>query len=57
MTSVPLGEVCNRLSVEETLEILGTPGALGAIREGREDAAAGRFADNEDVEAHYGLRV
>jgi antitoxin YefM len=43
-------------SIEETVEILGTPGALAAIREGRADAAAGRFVDNEEIKARYGRR-
>lgn len=42
-------------SIEETLEILGTPGALEAIREGEADAAAGRFADNDEIKAQHGL--
>jgi prevent-host-death family protein len=42
-------------SIEETLEILGTPGALQAIREGQSDAAAGRFADNDEVKARFGV--
>lgn len=41
-------------SLEETLDILGTPGALDAIREGRADAAAGRFVNNDDIKARYG---
>ncbi|MDQ2790200.1 MAG: type II toxin-antitoxin system prevent-host-death family antitoxin [Pseudonocardiales bacterium] len=41
-------------SIEETLDILGTPGALDAIREGRADAVAGRFVDNEEIRARYG---
>lgn len=42
-------------SIEETLEILGTPGAADAIREGQSDAAAGRFADNDEIKARYGV--
>jgi antitoxin YefM len=42
-------------SIEETLEILGTPGASLAIREGQADAAAGRFADNDEIKARYGV--
>jgi prevent-host-death family protein len=42
-------------SLEETLEILGTPGALEAIREGQADAAAGRFVDNDQLKARYGI--
>jgi PHD/YefM family antitoxin component YafN of YafNO toxin-antitoxin module len=35
-------------AVEETLEVLRTPGSVEAIREGRADAAAGRFVSNRD---------
>ena len=42
-------------SIEETLEILGTPGAARAIREGQADAAANRFVDNDVVKSRYGL--
>jgi prevent-host-death family protein len=42
-------------SIEETLEILGTPGAAQAIREGQADAASGRFADNAEIKARYGV--
>lgn len=42
-------------SLEETLEILGTPGAVQAIREGQADAAAGRFVDNDETKARYGI--
>lgn len=42
-------------SIEETLEILGTRGAAQAIREGQADAVAGRFADNDDIKARYGI--
>ncbi len=42
-------------SLEETLEILGTPGAVQAIAEGKADAAAGRFVDNDEIKARYGL--
>jgi prevent-host-death family protein len=42
-------------SIEETLDILGTPGALEAIREGRAQAAAGQFVDNEEIKARYGV--
>jgi antitoxin YefM len=41
-------------SIEETLEILGTPGVVQAIREGQADAAAGRFVDNDEIKARYG---
>ena len=43
-------------SLEETLEILGTPGALEAIRAGQDDAAAGRFVDSDEIKARYGVR-
>lgn len=43
-------------SIEETLAILGTPGALEAIREGRAEAAAGKFVDNEEIKARYASR-
>lgn len=43
-------------SLEETLDILSTPGALEAIREGEADAKAGRFVDIEDVKARYGIQ-
>lgn len=43
-------------SIEETLDVLGTQGALDAIREGRADAAAGRFVDNDEIRARYGRR-
>lgn len=42
-------------SLEETLEILGTRGAAQAIREGQADAAAGRFVDNDELKARYGI--
>ena len=42
-------------SIEETLELLGTPGAAQAIREGQADAAADRFADNDEIKARYGV--
>lgn len=42
-------------ALEETLDILRTPGAIEAIREGRADAAAGRFVDNDEIKARYGL--
>ncbi|MGH3347561.1 MAG: hypothetical protein ACRDO4_11315 [Nocardioides sp.] len=41
-------------SIEETLEILGTHGATEGIGEGLADAAAGRFADNEELKSRYG---
>ncbi len=42
-------------SIEETLEILGTPGAVEAIREGQADVGAGRIADNDEIKARYEL--
>lgn len=42
-------------AIEETLEILGTPGAAEAINEGLADAAAGRFADNGTLKSRYGI--
>ena len=42
-------------SIEETLEILGTPGAVQAIREGQVDAEAGRFVDNDEIKARFGV--
>jgi len=42
-------------SIEETLEILGTPGAVQAIREGQADVEAGRFADNDEIKARFGV--
>ncbi len=42
-------------AIEETLEILGTPGAAEAISEGLADAAAGRFADNDALKSRYGI--
>jgi len=42
-------------SIEETLDILGTPGASEAIREGQADAAASHFADNNEIKARYGV--
>lgn len=41
--------------IEETLEILGKPGAADAIREGSADARAGRFADNDEIRSRYGV--
>ncbi len=43
-------------SIEETLEILGTPGAEQAIREGQADATAGRYVDGEEIKARYGVK-
>lgn len=40
-------------SIEETMALLSTPGALQAVREGQADAAADRFADNDEIKARY----
>lgn len=42
-------------SLEETLEILGTPGAVPAIREGQADVAAERLAENNEIKARFGV--
>ena len=42
-------------AIEETLDILRTPGALEAIQEGTAAAAAGDFADNDELKARYGI--
>ena len=42
-------------AIEETLEILGTPGAVEAINEGLADAGIGRFADNDALKSRYGI--
>ena len=38
-------------SILETLDVLSTPGALEAIREGEADVAAGRYVTMEDMRA------
>jgi antitoxin YefM len=43
-------------SIEETLEVLRTPGAVEAIREGLADAAAGRFVSNDEIRNRYTAR-
>ena len=43
-------------SIEETLDVLRTPGAIEAIRQGRADAAAGRFVDADEIKALYTSR-
>lgn len=43
-------------SIEETLEVLRTPGAVEAIRQGLADAAAGRFASNDEIRNRYTAR-
>lgn len=40
--------------LEETIDILSTPGALDAIREGQADAAAGRYASLDEIRAEHG---
>ena len=88
MTTVPLGEVKNRLSefvsdverthervaitrhghtaavlispddlaaLEETVDLLATPGAIDAIAEGLADLTAGRVADNDVLRTRFGL--
>jgi antitoxin YefM len=43
-------------SIEETLDVLRTPGAAEAINQGRADAAAGRFVDADEIKALYTSR-
>lgn len=43
-------------SIEETLEVLRTPGASEAIREGLADVAAGRFVSNDEIRNRYTAR-
>jgi prevent-host-death family protein len=40
-------------AVEETLEVLRTPGSVEAIQEGLADAAAGRFVNNDEIRGRY----
>ncbi|MGH3907260.1 MAG: type II toxin-antitoxin system Phd/YefM family antitoxin [Pseudonocardiaceae bacterium] len=40
-------------ALEETLDILATPGTTEAIAEGLADLAAGRVADNEALRARF----
>ncbi len=40
-------------ALEETIDLLTTPGALEAISEGIADADAGRFADSEAIRAKF----
>lgn len=42
-------------SLEETLDVLRTPGAEAAILEGESDIAAGRVADSDAIKARYGI--
>lgn len=43
-------------AIEETLEVLRTPGAVEAIREGLADAAAERFVSNDEIRNRYSTR-
>jgi prevent-host-death family protein len=43
-------------ALEETVDILATPGTAGAIAEGLADLEAGRVADNEGLRARLGPR-
>lgn len=40
-------------ALEETVDILATPGAAGAIAEGLSDLEAGRVADNDELRARF----
>jgi PHD/YefM family antitoxin component YafN of YafNO toxin-antitoxin module len=40
-------------ALEETVDLLTTPGVSEAIAEGLADLAAGRVADNADLQARY----
>lgn len=42
--------------IEETLDILSTPGEHEAIREGREQADRGEYVDSEALKARHGFR-
>jgi antitoxin YefM len=41
-------------ALEETADILATPGAAEAVREGLADADAGRFVDSDQIRADFG---
>lgn len=43
-------------ALEETVDILATPGATEAIAEGLADLAAGRTADNEALRGRFAAR-
>lgn len=43
-------------ALEETVDVLTTPGASAAIAEGLDDLAAGRVADNEALRARFAPR-
>ncbi|WP_263249646.1 type II toxin-antitoxin system Phd/YefM family antitoxin [Saccharopolyspora rosea] len=40
-------------ALEETLDLLSTPGEAEAVREGVADAASGRFADADEIRRRY----
>jgi antitoxin YefM len=40
-------------SLEETIDVLCTAGAIETIREGRADAEAGRFLSNDEIRNRY----
>lgn len=40
-------------ALEETVDVLNTPGAVQAIAEGLADLAAGRVADNDALRARF----
>lgn len=42
-------------ALEETLDIIATPGALDGIREGLRDLGGDHVADNKAIRAKYGL--
>ncbi len=43
-------------ALEETVDILATPGAAEAIAEGLSDLEAGRVADNDELRARFNDR-
>lgn len=43
-------------ALEETRDILGTPGATEAIQEGQADGAAGHYARNDQLKSRYGIQ-
>lgn len=42
-------------SLEETVDLLSTPGALAAVREGDAEIAAGARVGLEDIRAEFGI--
>jgi prevent-host-death family protein len=42
--------------IEETLDILSTPGEYDAIREGLQQADRGEYVDADALKARYGIR-